>query len=123
MNNAIGLEVPTPKGKGIVTKLLMTEWSNYTTPSSFYEAKLPSGELTVVHQNIVEGILDGTMTGDPYARAPKGPRKVSTKKERAEKWVREAQKQRLSRGDTIKLIQQKLKVSRGTAQTYYYAVK
>lgn len=118
---AIGIVVKTAKGDVTITKRLMTEYTDYKSPSTFYEGTLPDGTVVPVHENDVHGTLDGTYTYEPSK--PKGPRKTSTKKERAAKHVKDAQRKRMSRGETIKLVAQKLRVSRSTAQSYYYLVK
>lgn len=112
----IGAVVPTPKGDATVIKRFMTEWSDGKKPSTFYEVEV-NGEKFAVHENIVHGLYDPVM---PKA---KGERKVSTKKERAVKHVRDMQRKRMSRGEIIKALAQKLRVSRSTAQSYYYSVK
>jgi hypothetical protein len=117
----IGTVVPHTKGAATVTKRLMTEATNGTRPSTFYEATLPDGEVVVVHENLVHAVADGTYVPEPVK--VKGPRKVSTKKQRAEKHVKDMTRQRMGRGAIIKALAQKLRVSRSTAQTYYYAVK
>ena len=121
MSNAIGTVIPYGKGEATITKQLMTEWSGFKNPSTFYEAKLPSGEVISVHENTVNAVLNGTYT--PDAPKVKGPRKVSTKKERATKHVVAFKRLRMGRGEIIKALAQKLRVSRATAQTYYYMVK
>lgn len=118
---AIGVVVTTAKGDITITKRLMTEYTDFQSPSSYYEGTLPDGTVVPVHENDVHGTLDGTYTYEPPK--PKGPRKVSSKKDRAAKHVKEAQRKRLSRGETIKILKQKLRVSRATAQSYYYLVK
>jgi hypothetical protein len=120
MNN-IGTIIPLPKGEATVTKRLMTEWSGFKNPSSFYEAKLPNGEIISVHENTVNAVVAGTYTPEP--EKVKGPRKVSTKKERATKHVTAFKRLRMSRGEIIKALAKKLRVSRATAQTYFYMVK
>ena len=116
MTAFIGTTVKHPKGDAVVTKRVMTEWSGGKKPSTFYEATI-DGEIIFVHENIVHGVAQ-------YEKPkPKGPRKVSTKKERAEKHVRDGRRKRMSRGEIIKLIAQKLRVSKTTAQSYYYQVK
>lgn len=116
--NAIGTVIPHGKGEATVTKRLMTPWN---TPSTFYEGTLRSGEVVAVHENLVHAVVAGTYTPEPVK--VKGPRKVSTKKERATKHVTAFKRLRMSRGDTIKALAKKLRVSRATAQTYYYMVK
>lgn len=114
-----GLKVPY--AGGIEVEVIQHLMTDYGKPSTYFEAKKPDGGIVFIHQNIVEAVQAGTYVLEP--ERVKGPRKVSTKKERAVKHVKECQKKRMSRGETIKLLQQKLRVSRGTAQTYYYAVK
>lgn len=119
MKDAIGLVIPH-LNDAIVTKQIMLAYCNQ--PSSFYEAKVEGqDEPIIVHQNIVEGILDGTYV--PEAPKVKGERKRSTKKQRAAKHVLDCKRKRMSRGETIKYVAQKLRCSRATAQTYYYQVK
>ena len=114
-----GLKVPYAGGIQVeIIRHLPTEYGGMST---FFEGKKPDGGIVFIHQNIVEAVQAGTYV--PEAERVKGPRKVSTKKERAVRHVAECLKKRMSRGETIKLLQQKLRVSRGTAQTYYYAVK
>ncbi len=117
---AVGTLVPTLKGEATVEKRVMCEWSK-KTPSTYYEARLEDGTLIILHENIVHGVMDGTYTLE--RPKPKGPRKVSTKKERALKHVTNLKRQRMSRGEIIKVLSKKLRVSKATAQTYYYAVR
>jgi len=117
----IGTIIPHPKGNAEVIERLMTEWTGNKKPSTFYRAKLPNGEIISVHENTVHAVAAGT-----YVPAPvkvKGPRKVSTKKERATKHVTAFKRLRMSRGEIIKALAKKLRVSRATAQTYFYMVK
>lgn len=118
--DAVGTKVPTAKGEATVTKRLMTEYTGGKMPSSFYEAKL-GDEVIALHENTVHAVMDGTYVLE--APKVKGPRKVSTKKERAEKHVKDMVRQRMSRGAIIKALASKLRISRSTAQTYYYQVK
>lgn len=117
---AIGITVKTAKGDVTVTKRLMCSW-NEKTPSTFYEGTLEDGTIVSIHENTVHGTLDGTYQLEPPK--VKGPRKVSTKKERALKHVTLLKRQRKSRGEIIKVLSKKLRVSKATAQTYYYLVR
>ena len=121
MQQAIGTVVPLTSGEVTVTKRVMTEWSDFKTPSTFYEATKADGSMAMVHENIVHAVVAGTYQPDPVK--VKGPRKVSTKKERATKHVTAFKRLRMSRGEIIKALAQKLRVSKSTAQTYYYMVK
>lgn len=118
MTQALGLMVPLRSGPVEIFRQVPT---NYGAMSSFYEGTNEKGERVFVHENIVDSVKAGTYV--PEEERVKGPRKVSTKKERAIKHVKECQRKRMTRGETIKLLQQKLRVSRGTAQTYFYAVR
>ena len=111
--------VPSREGDITIVRRLMTDMGG--GPSTFYEGKKSDGTVVPVHENIVHAVQAGTYVLEPVK--VKGPRKVSTKKERAEKHVKECRRKRMSRGDTIKLLAQKLRCSRATAQTYYYSVK
>lgn len=121
MTNQAPIVVPTAQGEATIVKRIMTEGSGGKSASSFYEAKLANDEMIAVHENLVHAVRDGTYVPEPVK--VKGPRKVSTKKQRAEKHVKDMMRQRMSRGAIIKAIAQKLRISRSTAQTYYYAVK
>lgn len=119
--DATGTVVPTAKGEATVVRRLMTESTDGKCPSSFYEAKLTNGDIIPVHENTVHSVQDGTYVPEPVK--VKGPRKQRTKKERAVDHVRDMLRQRMSRGAIIKVLAQKLRISRSTAQTYYYSVK
>lgn len=119
MNNAIGTLIPHTKGEVTVTKRLMSESSG--NPSTFYEGTLANGDVVSLHENLVHAVVNGTYA--PEIAKTKSPRKVSTKKERATKHVTAFKRLRMSRGDTIKALAKKLRVSNATAQTYYYMVK
>ena len=114
----IGLVIPTHNGDATVKRRLLTAWDS---PSSVYEAELADGTVINIHENVVKAVMAGTYVLE--AKKVRGPRKVSTKKERALKHVEACKKARMSRGETIKVIAQKLRVSRATAQSYYYSVK
>lgn len=116
----IGTKLMFKNKEVTVTKRVMCDWGS---PSTFYEAKTAEGDTIIVHSNYVDAAMKGVPMVDPHVPRVRGPRKVSTKKERALKWVRELKKQRTSRGEIIKVLAKKLRVTRNTASTYYYAVK
>lgn len=84
--------------------------------STFVEVDV-NGESQIIHQNTIKAILDGSYVEE------KTKRKIRTKKERAADHVAKMIKQGMSRGEIIKELAKKLRVSKASAQTYYYAVK
>lgn len=92
-------------------------------PSSWYEGHDDEGTMIPIHVGLVEAAEAGAPLADPFAPRERKERKVSTKKERAIKWVAQLVKEKKTRGEIIKVLAQKLKVSKGTASTYYYGAK
>lgn len=119
--DAIGVVVPTSKGSATVHSRLMTEFTNFKKPSTFYEAKLEDGTVIAIHENTVHAVMAGTYVLE--APKVKGPRKTRSKQERAKDHVTNMTRARMSRGEIIKALASKLRVSRSTAQTYYYMAK
>jgi uncharacterized protein YoaH (UPF0181 family) len=117
---AVGTVVPYKGGQAKILRQLPTEWGGGM--STFCEAEIVgSKEIVSIHENTVKAVMAGTYV--PEAEKVKGPRKLRTKKERAVDHVKDMLRKRMSRGQIIKELARVLRVSRGTAQTYYYAVK
>lgn len=113
--------VPSPKGPAKVLHQVMTY---YGSPSTFYAVEVvETGEEAVVHENIIKGVLDGTLTNNPYEKKVRAKKEGPTAKDRAREIVCKCLADGMSRGETIKAIAKKMGVSKGTAQSYYYAVK
>lgn len=121
MNLEGKLIVPSHKGMAVVVEHLMTD---YGSPSTYYSATvIETNEPVLVHENIVEGIKNGTLTHNPFERKARAKKEGPTQKDRVREIVAEAQSKSLSRGETLKLIVSTLNVSKNTASTYYYAVR
>lgn len=113
--------VPSPLGPARVLHQIPTD---YGSMSSFYAVEvLETGDETAVHENVVKGILNGTLTTNPYEKKARAKKEGPTAKDKAKELVIQAQSKGMTRGETIKLIAAKMGVGKSTAQSYYYAVK